>query len=90
VVTATTAGPLLDTAACPGVGWSVLERDHMNDLRGVVNAGTDVVVDVTAFTPAHAQQLLELGDRIGSAIVLPTLSVYTDSEGRSRRRRHRQ
>ncbi len=42
-----------------------------------------MAVDVTAFHVRHSAQLLSLGDRIGSAIVLSTLSVYTDSEGRT-------
>ena len=45
--------------------------------------GTDVVIDVVSFTPAHAERLVALGDRVGSAIVISTLSVYSDREGRS-------
>jgi nucleoside-diphosphate-sugar epimerase len=82
-VTATTAGPLPDPAATPGIHWSALARDQVSDLAGVVKPGTDLVVDVVAFTPAHAEQLLALGDRIGAAVVLSTMSVYTDPEGRS-------
>jgi nucleoside-diphosphate-sugar epimerase len=82
-VTATTAGPLPDPAATPGIRWSALARDQAGDLSGVVPPGTDLVVDVVAFTPAHAEQLLALGDRIGAAVVLSTMSVYTDPEGRS-------
>jgi nucleoside-diphosphate-sugar epimerase len=52
-------------------------------LESVAGAGFDVVVDVTAYESGHAAQLLALGDRIGSAVVLSTLSVYTDSRGRT-------
>jgi nucleoside-diphosphate-sugar epimerase len=82
-VTATTSGPIPDQAAAPGVAWVPLDRDQAGGLEPVVGGVIDVVVDVTAFQPRHAVQLLALGDRIGSAIVLSTLSVYTDSEGRT-------
>jgi len=82
-VTATTAGPRPDPAATPGIRWSALDRDQAGGLTGVVEPGTDLVVDAVAFTPAHAEQLLALGDRIGAAVVLSTMSVYTDPEGRS-------
>ena len=82
-VTATTSGPLPDPAATPGIRWAALARDQVSSLTGVVKPGTDLVVDVVAFTPAHAEQLLALGDRIGAAVVLSTMSVYTDPEGRS-------
>lgn len=82
-VTATTAGPLPDPATTPGVIWVALARDSVDDLSGIVGTRTDLVVDVTAYTTAHAEQLLLLGDRVGAAIVLSTLSVYSDSEGRS-------
>lgn len=82
-VTATTAGPLPDPEAASGMRWSFLARDDDGDLRGVVSPGTDVVIDIVSFTPAHAERLLDLGDRVGSAIVISTLSVYSDREGRS-------
>ncbi|MGE5291279.1 MAG: hypothetical protein ACM3ML_29580 [Micromonosporaceae bacterium] len=82
-VTSTTAGPPPSPGATPGIRWSPLARDQDNDLGAVVEPGTDLVVDVTAYTPAHAGQLLALGSRIGAAILLSTLSVYTDREGRS-------
>jgi nucleoside-diphosphate-sugar epimerase len=88
-VTATSSGPVPDAAAAPGVRWISYNRDHSLDqdqtggLGSLVGAGADVVVDVTAFQLRHAQQLLALGDRIGSAVVLSTLSVYTDPEGRT-------
>lgn len=82
-VTATTSGPLPDPAATPGIRWSALARDQVSSLTGVVKPGTDLVVDIVAFTPGHAEQLIALGDRIGAAVVLLTMSVYTDPEGRS-------
>ncbi len=82
-VTATSSGSIPDQAEAPGVRWVSLDRDKAGGLESVVGADTDVVVDVTAFQPSHAAQLLALGDRVGSAVVLSTLSVYTDSEGRT-------
>jgi nucleoside-diphosphate-sugar epimerase len=82
-VTSSTAGPIPDEADTPGISWTAFGRDEADDLRSVVTTDTDLVVDVTAFTPGHAEQLIALGDRIGSAIVISTLSVYTDSQGRS-------
>jgi nucleoside-diphosphate-sugar epimerase len=82
-VTATSSGAIPDPEVAPGVRWAALARDEPGGLDSVVGAGVDVVVDVTAFRPSHAAQLLALGDRIGSAVVLSTLSVYTDSQGRT-------
>jgi nucleoside-diphosphate-sugar epimerase len=82
-VTATSSGPIPDRAAAPGVQWVSLDRDQAGGLEPVVGTDIDVAVDVTAYQPRHAAQLLSLGDRIGSAIVLSTLSVYSDPEGRT-------
>lgn len=81
-VTATTAGDEPDATVAPGVHWVAFDRSK-DGLSGALPEGTDVVVDVTAFRTDHARQLLDLGDRIGGAVVLSTLSVYSDAEGRS-------
>jgi nucleoside-diphosphate-sugar epimerase len=81
-VTATTTGPCPDPAAFPGIAWLTLDRDN-DDVARAANVDTDVVIDTVAFTRVHAEQLIALGDRIGSAIVLSTLSVYTDPQGRT-------
>lgn len=84
-VTATTSGPQ-PTGADPRIRWVPLARDaegEAGDLQRVVGAGADVVVDVVSYSPAHARQLLGLGDAIGAAIVLSTLGVYGDEQGRS-------
>ncbi len=82
-VMATSAGDLPSPEATPGIRWSLLARDEGVGLADVVPSGTDVVIDITCFTPAHVDQLFALGDRVGSAIVMSTLSVYSDQEGRS-------
>jgi nucleoside-diphosphate-sugar epimerase len=82
-VTSTTAGPLPEPATTAGVRWVGLARDEVADLTAVVRSDIDLVVDVTAYTPAHAEQLIALGNRVSAAIVMSTLSVYSDEGGRS-------
>ncbi|MGH9054535.1 MAG: NAD-dependent epimerase/dehydratase family protein [Acidimicrobiales bacterium] len=84
-VTATMSGPE-PAGADRRIRWVPLARDaegEVGDLRRVIDAGADVVVDVVAYSPAHARQLLELGDAVGAAIVLSSIGVYSDEEGRS-------
>lgn len=82
-VTATTSGPAPEPPD-RGVNWVTLQRDESTDLAAVLPDGqADLVVDIMAFTPAHAEQLKALGDRVGSAVVMSTLGVYSDPEGRS-------
>ncbi len=52
-------------------------------LAAAVGDGCDVLVDVVAFGPEHARQLTALAGRVGSAVVLSTVSVYEDDEGRT-------
>ena len=82
-VIATTTGPLPDPQSTPGTQWTYLARDDGGSLADAAGDGADVVIDITCFTPAHVAQLLTLGDRVGLAIVMSTLSVYSDDSGRS-------
>ena len=87
-VTATTSGPIPDASDPAGTEWAGIrrarfDRSGADDLGAVVGGDTDLVVDATAFTVGHAEQVLSLGDRIGAVIALSTLSVYTDADGRS-------
>lgn len=81
-VAATTGGDEPPPEQAPGVGWVHFDRAG-DELAPLVPEGTDAVVDVTAFTADHARQLIGLGDRVGCAVVLSTLSVYSDAAGRS-------
>lgn len=63
--------------------WATVDRDKVDDLGGTVRGEFDVVVDCVACSAEHAEQLVGLGDRVGSAIVISTISVYTDAKGRS-------
>ncbi|NEY34603.1 NAD(P)H-binding protein [Streptomyces sp. PRKS01-65] len=66
-------------------GVRVVRGDREDDaaLAAAVGDGCDVVVDVVAFGPRHARQLTSLAGRIGSAVVISSVSVYEDGEGRN-------
>jgi nucleoside-diphosphate-sugar epimerase len=83
LVTSTTSGNVPEPESSPGIHWTHCERDRQADLSRVVDDGTDLVVDVTAYTTTHGDQLIGLGDRIGAAVVVSTVSVYADCAGRS-------
>ncbi|MFD7705560.1 NAD-dependent epimerase/dehydratase family protein [Streptomyces sp. NPDC059785] len=59
------------------------DREDDGAPAAVVGDGCDVLVDMVAFTPAHARRLTGLAGRIGSAVVISSVSVYEDAEGRS-------
>jgi nucleoside-diphosphate-sugar epimerase len=81
-VTATTSGAPPVSPPVPGVRWLHAQRTGLNDLAEEVKE-LDVVVHTTAYTVEDAEALIALQDRIGSAVVISTLSVYTDGAGRS-------
>jgi nucleoside-diphosphate-sugar epimerase len=58
-----------------------LDREDSDALRRGLGKGVDVLVDVVAFEPEHAEQLLSLGDLVRSLIVISTGSVYAESRG---------
>ncbi|MFI5804871.1 NAD-dependent epimerase/dehydratase family protein [Streptomyces sp. NPDC051561] len=60
-----------------------VDREDDASLAAAVGDGVDVLVDIVAFTEAHARQLTALSDRIGSAVVISSVAVYADDEGRS-------
>ncbi|CQR65306.1 NAD-dependent epimerase/dehydratase family protein [Streptomyces leeuwenhoekii] len=66
-------------------GVRVVRADREDDaaLAAAVGDGCDVVVDVVAFGPRHARQLTSLAGRIGSAVVISSVSVYEDGQGRN-------
>jgi nucleoside-diphosphate-sugar epimerase len=59
-----------------------VDRADTADLDRAAN-GADVLVDMVAFSPADAEQLLALGERVGALIAISSASVYTDDSGRS-------
>ncbi|WP_416962016.1 NAD-dependent epimerase/dehydratase family protein [Streptomyces sp. Agncl-13] len=66
-----------------GVRVARADREDDKALSTVVGDGCDVLVDVVAYGPEHARQLTSLADRVGSAVVVSSLSVYEDDKGRT-------
>ncbi|MES5823816.1 NAD(P)-dependent oxidoreductase [Streptomyces sp. RG80] len=70
-------------------GWPedvrVVRADREDDaaLATAVGDGCEVVVDVVAYGAGHARQLTSLADRVGSAVVISSVSVYEDDKGRN-------
>lgn len=60
-----------------------LDRDEDGALARAVGDGFDFLLDSTAMTRAHAEQLTSLAGRVGSAVVLSSAAVYEDGQGRS-------
>lgn len=61
----------------------LVDRDSDQSFCAALCSGVDVLVDCVAYTPAHARQITAAADTIGSAIVLSSISVYADAEGRT-------
>ncbi|MFF8780711.1 NAD-dependent epimerase/dehydratase family protein [Streptomyces sp. NPDC015140] len=63
----------------------VVRADREDDaaLSAAVGEGCDVLVDTVAFDAGHARQLTALAGRVGSAVVVSSISVYEDEEGRN-------
>ena len=66
-----------------GVRAVRVDREDDAALAAAIGAGCDVLVDVVAYGPEHARQLLALADRVGSAVVMSSGAVYADRAGRS-------
>lgn len=70
-------------------GWPeevrIAAADRADDvaLAAAVGDGCDVLVDMVAYGPEHARQLAGLAGRVGSAVVISSLSVYEDDKGRN-------
>ncbi|MEU1555946.1 NAD(P)-dependent oxidoreductase [Streptomyces scabiei] len=59
------------------------DREDDVALTTAIGDDCDVLVDVVAYGPAHARQLLARSDRVGSAVVVSSVSVYEDDKGRT-------
>jgi nucleoside-diphosphate-sugar epimerase len=66
-----------------GVAVASLDRDAPGALARALGEGADAVIDVTAYGPEHARQLLEVQGAIGSFVVVSSSSVYRDEDGRT-------
>jgi nucleoside-diphosphate-sugar epimerase len=52
-------------------------------LDDLIRRDFNVLIDVVAYEPDAARQLIEIGDRVGSLVVISSVSVYADERGRS-------
>ncbi|MCX5383798.1 NAD(P)-dependent oxidoreductase [Streptomyces sp. NBC_00083] len=71
-----------DPAWPDGVHRVRLDREDDAALAAAVGDGVDVLVDMVAYGKEHARQLIGLGDRVGSAVVISSGAVYEDDRGR--------
>lgn len=81
-VTAASRGGGRDAAWDEGVRTVRLDRAGDTVLAAVVGDGCDLLVDVVAYDAGHARQVTGLAGRIGSAVVISSVSVYEDGAGR--------
>lgn len=72
-----------DEAWPEGVRSVRVDRGDSEALTAALGDGCDVLLDCVAYDAGHAQQLLGLADRIGSAVVISSAAVYEDERGRS-------
>jgi nucleoside-diphosphate-sugar epimerase len=82
-VTAVSRGGGRDKDWPDGVRVAPADRGEDGALAAVVGDGCDVLVDMVAYGPEHARQLTSLADRVGSAVVISSVSVYEDDKGRT-------
>lgn len=59
----------------------VVDRSEDESLGAALAEGVDVLVDVIAYEPRDAQQIIDLSDRVGSVVAISTASVYADDAG---------
>jgi nucleoside-diphosphate-sugar epimerase len=69
--------------APPDVRGVELDRREGGALARAVGDGVDVLIDVIAFTAAHAEQVNALVGRVGSVVAISSASVYADEQGRT-------
>ncbi|MDJ1138067.1 NAD-dependent epimerase/dehydratase family protein [Streptomyces iconiensis] len=82
-VTAVSRGGGRDAGWPQEVRALALDRNEEGATAKAVGDGCELLLDVTALTPAHAAQLAGLAGRVGSAVVLSSAAVYEDERGRS-------
>jgi nucleoside-diphosphate-sugar epimerase len=66
-----------------GVRTAPADRADDSALAAAVGDDCDVLVDMVAYGPEHGRQLTSLAGRVGSAVVISSLSVYEDDKGRN-------
>jgi nucleoside-diphosphate-sugar epimerase len=80
-VTAASRGGGRDESWPGEVRTQRLDREDDAALGALIGDGCDLVVDIVAYGAGHARQLTGMADRIGSAVVVSTVSVYEDGKG---------
>lgn len=65
-----------------GVEFLQSDRDDPAQVRTALGPSADVVVDVVAYTGAHARDVLAVSSGIGSVVVVSSKAVYVDDRGR--------
>lgn len=66
-----------------GVNVVRLDRNEERDFRTALGSGADALIDVVAYGPEHALQLLDIQRSVGSLIVVSSASVYCDAKRRT-------
>ncbi|MFC7886725.1 NAD-dependent epimerase/dehydratase family protein [Streptomyces sp. NPDC057376] len=82
-VTAVSRGGDRDAGWPEDVRVARADREDDAALSAAVGDGCDVLVDMVAFGEGHARQLVSLAGRVGSAVVISSVSVYEDDKGRN-------
>ncbi|MGP4047313.1 NAD-dependent epimerase/dehydratase family protein [Streptomyces sp. 2A115] len=82
-VTAVSRGGGRDETWPDEVRTARADRGDDAALAAAVGDGCDVLVDMVAYGPEHARQLTSLAGRVGSAVVISSVSVYEDDKGRT-------
>ena len=81
-VAAASRGGTRDPAWPDGVRTVRLDREDDSALATLIGDGCDLLVDMVAYGARHGRQLTALADRVGSAVVISSVSVYEDDRGR--------
>ncbi|MGP4090778.1 NAD-dependent epimerase/dehydratase family protein [Streptomyces sp. KR55] len=82
-VTAASRGGGRDASWPDEVRTVRLDREDDAALAAVIGEDCDLVVDIVAFGDRHARQLTAMTGRVGSAVVISSVSVYEDDKGRN-------
>ena len=77
------AGSRTEHAWPESVEGVLVDREDDDSFMAALGDGVDVLVDCVAYTAAHAKQITAAVDHIASAIVLSSISIYSDQEGRT-------
>ena len=60
-----------------------VDREERSALARALGSGADVLIDVVAYGPEHARQLLAVQGAVGALVVVSSASVYRDEKGRT-------